>query len=75
MGKPEILRAIRQHCDECMGDNRPVDCSVESCTLWKYRCGKDPDHIPKQFTEEQREMYRSMAKKNLVRDSDNVNNN
>ena len=65
MGKPEILKAIKMHCNDCMGDYPPKDCSDENCTLWKYRCGKDPDHIPRQYTEEQKAMYSELAKKNF----------
>lgn len=40
------LTAIRSHCVECMGAaiQSVAECSAPSCSLYKFRMGKNPYH-------------------------------
>lgn len=42
--KTAILKVIRAHCLECVGDSavEVKRCTAKSCELYRYRFGKDP---------------------------------
>lgn len=49
------LQAIRLHCKECCGDDKPKRCASVRCTLYPYRLGKNPYLRQRQLTEKQKE--------------------
>ena len=62
------LKAIREHCIECMGgrDNEDYlkqikDCGSPDCSLYDFRSGKNPFHT-KQLTDEQRKVKADQLK-------------
>ena len=62
------LKAIREHCIECMGgrDNEDYlkqikDCGSPDCSLYDFRFGKNPFHT-KQLTDEQRKVKADQLK-------------
>ncbi len=54
---PSPLKAIRLKClDCCLGSSKEVkECTVESCPLFYFRLGKNPNRKPRKvMSEEQR---------------------
>lgn len=53
---PTPMKAIKSKCvDCCGGSTREVkECTVESCPLFFYRLGKNPNRTPRKMTEEQK---------------------
>ena len=50
MTKTEILKAIRKHCNDCMGNQEYLvrECPCKpgesfECNLWPFRLGRDPE--------------------------------
>ena len=45
MSKKSVMRAIKAKCLDCSADDRNEVklCEIETCPLWVYRMGKDPD--------------------------------
>jgi len=37
------LNAIAQKCRDCSPDDQPKDCQLESCDLWVFRTGHNPN--------------------------------
>lgn len=37
------LKAIRQNCRKCSGDNSPRECTSKTCPLYSWRFGKKPE--------------------------------
>lgn len=66
------LKAIRQHCIECMGDQvREVPyCNVKRCPLYPFRLGKNP-YNTRHFTEEQKQAAAERMKKAREAKKDN----
>ena len=58
------LKAIKQHCFECVGENRrDVDgCMGYKCPLYPHRFGKDGSREPRKLTEDQRQVLRDRMK-------------
>lgn len=54
------IKAIRLKClDCCCGQANEVRlCPIESCSLWKFRFGKNPNRKGKVMTEEEKEKLR-----------------
>jgi hypothetical protein len=48
------LQAIRQHCKECCGDDKPKKCASIQCNLYQYRLGKNPYLKQRQLSEKQK---------------------
>ena len=52
---PSPLKAIRSKCLSCsLTSNEVKECTVETCPLFHYRLGKNPNRKPRKMTEEQR---------------------
>lgn len=51
------IKAIRLKCLECSNGsaNEVKLCHIESCPLYKFRFGKNPNRQPRELTEEQKE--------------------
>lgn len=66
------LKAIRQHCIECMGDQvREVPyCNVKRCPLYSFRLGKNP-YSTRHLTEEQKQAAAERMKKAREAKKDN----
>lgn len=66
------LKAIRQYCIECMGDQvREVPfCNVKRCPLYPFRLGKNP-YNTRHFTEEQKHAAAERMKKAREAKKDN----
>lgn len=60
------MKAIRQKCLECScGSSTEVkECKVTKCPLYEFRLGKNPNR--KNLTDEERQILRERALKNLV---------
>lgn len=60
------MKAIRQKCLECScGSPTEVkECKVTKCPLYEFRFGKNPNR--KKLTDEERQILRERAIKNLV---------
>lgn len=60
------MKAIRQKCLECScGSSTKVkECKVTKCPLYEFRLGKNPNR--KNLTDEERQILRERALKNLV---------
>ena len=56
VAKP-VLKAIKEHCVECCGDDHPSRCISYNCPLYPFRLGKNP-WIKRELTDEQREQLR-----------------
>lgn len=66
------LKAIHQHCIECMGNQvREVPyCNVKRCPLYPFRLGKNP-YSTRHFTEEQKQAAAERMKKAREAKKDN----
>ena len=49
------LKAIKLYCKECCGDDTPKLCTVERCSLYPYRLGKNPFLSERPMTEKQKQ--------------------
>ncbi len=69
------VKAIREHCIECMGGRGSgqsfskliADCSSPDCALFEFRFGKNPYHT-QNLTEEQRKARAEQFKASLSHD-------
>lgn len=59
------LKAIRLNCLDCMnGSSNEVQlCTLEKCSLWPFRFGKNPNV---KLSDEERERRSRMARENLA---------
>jgi hypothetical protein len=48
------LKAIKEHCKWCCGDDLPKNCVSEKCELYPFRLGKNP-FLKREMTEEQKQ--------------------
>lgn len=57
-------QAIRAKCLECSGgsSNEVKACPVTGCILHPFRFGKNPNIMPREYTEEQRAAMRERGK-------------
>lgn len=55
--KMNVMKAIKNNCNECMGDDNPKHCTVKKCALYPYKLGKNPFRVKRVVTEEQRQAF------------------
>lgn len=49
------LQAIKRHCQDCSGDDKPKKCGAVYCKLYPFRLGKNPYLGQRPLTEKQKE--------------------
>lgn len=59
-----VLKAIKENCINCSGDDHPTRCTATSCPLYPFRLGKNP-WTKRELTDEQREALRERFTKNV----------
>ena len=57
------LKAIKENCIQCCGDDHPTRCTATSCPLYPFRLGKSPWKTKRVMTDVQREAARERLAK------------
>jgi len=60
------LKAIKEHCYQCSGENyAELDrCPCTTCILYPFRKGTNPFRTKREYTEEERQAIAERLKKN-----------
>lgn len=50
------VRAIREHCRECMGGTSATSCTSPRCELFPFRVGENPFRVARVMSETERQV-------------------